>query len=953
MLSHIVSDIHEHYVTEILKPQLGKPGAAKPTSSSDLDGDGNVDSFEKKVRQFVYDVRHLVRKNNIPVEKAFQMRSAKTNHGAAVVKTAKEKLGIKSGGTAPVSEEVDGEKLYSVVIRYKNGTTYRKRTSRSEINRLRSNPNVSSVEMTKYGVDGLAKKDYDGDGKDTRGKTSKKKLKSHGLGEGFSNWRGDLCEIDGEIENKKQTQITDKKVKNKIVINPPLNLETHIQNLGGELINITENIISDYNEIDIFSELNEHEISFLNDNLIDKILEEVFYEFIEEGYDIDEIVDILTENIDINVDILNEAKVTYGHDTENETKTDRLGKVKSGIKRIGKALARGAGYVSGAAVRGAKSAVKEFGSGYEKGRKRSSDTESSDSESRTRTRTRTSRSTPGLLSRIGTKLKSGLKKVVGKTARSVSRGARNIARSVGEEVELWVNELVEEGYDLSDYTWDEMYEFYLDESGLSQDTIRSARTKRQARIDADVEAGRHGAAGKGMDKLDRTKRQLSINKPRWPGDSGRSTRPGESGVNKEEVEISEKITADTDMGTAIKDFYGSDSPQLAGRTKEERREAAIAAVLTARRGGKKLGEAIVDQPTLADDKVRDTQNDAIKKQQMQNMKAIQKKKEQLERQKLRLQQQDKLPMHSNSYEPEGELIGEGRKSNRRPDRLSPSKGKNYADRQIQSISWHDKATRGKFIPGMTTNSYEPDGKLVDEGKKKDGSYLETDMQKRGEANVKAIEDMKKTKDYADMVKSARKSMGVDEAIAGLRPASERTKNTITSAQRKKQEQERKRKEELAHKARLVIAGITKTAKTGEVTQSKPKSDAPESNRKLKPGQKKDTLAVKADKIISSSYEPEGEVVDEARRSEKEGKGSPEFQLSYPGRKVQKERGDKGGRHWQSGGEGGSTTERGRKKSDQYSQTQRLRRLSNYPEKPGKYSEMQRTKRGGDIGSRFD
>ena len=32
-----------------------------------------------------------------------------------------------------------------------------------------------------------------------------------------------------------------------------------------------------------------------------------------------------------------------------------------------------------------------------------------------------------------------------------------------EDFELWVNELVEEGYDLSDYTWDEMYEFYLDE----------------------------------------------------------------------------------------------------------------------------------------------------------------------------------------------------------------------------------------------------------------------------------------------------------------------------------------------------------------------------------------------------------------------------------------------------------------------------------------------------------
>ena len=32
---------------------------------------------------------------------------------------------------------------------------------------------------------------------------------------------------------------------------------------------------------------------------------------------------------------------------------------------------------------------------------------------------------------------------------------------VWEEVENWVNDLIEEGYDLSDYTWDEMYESYL------------------------------------------------------------------------------------------------------------------------------------------------------------------------------------------------------------------------------------------------------------------------------------------------------------------------------------------------------------------------------------------------------------------------------------------------------------------------------------------------------------
>jgi len=34
---------------------------------------------------------------------------------------------------------------------------------------------------------------------------------------------------------------------------------------------------------------------------------------------------------------------------------------------------------------------------------------------------------------------------------------------VWEEVEYWVNSLLEEGYDLSDYTWEEMYEQYLSE----------------------------------------------------------------------------------------------------------------------------------------------------------------------------------------------------------------------------------------------------------------------------------------------------------------------------------------------------------------------------------------------------------------------------------------------------------------------------------------------------------
>ena len=52
-----------------------------------------------------------------------------------------------------------------------------------------------------------------------------------------------------------------------------------------------------------------------------------------------------------------------------------------------------------------------------------------------------------------------------------------------EELELWVNELIEEGYDLSEYTWDEMAEIYLDEAtamakrGYDETSIRNKIAK--------------------------------------------------------------------------------------------------------------------------------------------------------------------------------------------------------------------------------------------------------------------------------------------------------------------------------------------------------------------------------------------------------------------------------------------------------------------------------------------
>ncbi len=57
---------------------------------------------------------------------------------------------------------------------------------------------------------------------------------------------------------------------------------------------------------------------------------------------------------------------------------------------------------------------------------------------------------------------------------------------------------------------------------------------------------------------------------------------------KEEVELDEKINlATSKMGDVIKDFQASDAPQFAGKSKEKRREMAIAAKLEADRGTKK------------------------------------------------------------------------------------------------------------------------------------------------------------------------------------------------------------------------------------------------------------------------------------------------------------------------------------------------------------------------------
>ena len=380
-------------------------------------------------------------------------------------------------------------------------------------------------------------------------------------------WRQDLAEImTDDIDSK---PIKEKKVNNKIKINPKLG--ESVEEIGGELIEMVE-------IVDILAEITDQELKFVSDKMIDEVVEEFFAEALEEGDDIDLLQDTLCESIDMTLNLLTEGyydsavATSKANAAKNRVSVlDRVKSavkkhgpaVKSGLKKAGKAVAKGAGYAAGAAVRGAKAAGREFSKGYERGRTGSSDSSSSDSGSSS-----SAPKKPGLLSRIGSKLKSGLKKAVGKGARAVSRGARNVARRMGEET-------------IFEETPAERIDRISKENVAKRAAAAKADKEKRAKSASDFQAHKKEVLSKGgrpVDALDSWQKKK---------------------MKKEEVEqVDEKLNMKKEkMGDVIKDFYKSDAPQFKGKSKEKRREMAIAAKLTAERGGRKLGEETIDERT--------------------------------------------------------------------------------------------------------------------------------------------------------------------------------------------------------------------------------------------------------------------------------------------------------------------------------------------------------------------
>jgi hypothetical protein len=506
-----------------------------------------------------------------------------------------------------------------------------------------------------------------------RRKAVGKAIKKKNVKEGFSDWREDLSEVIGDVKKNKSedVKITEKQINNKIKINP--NLGEAVEELGGTLLEMIEIEDTDC----IFDDLSESEIFLLSDKLIEEVVEEFFDDCIQEGYDVEEIENVLIESIDISAALLTEAKVTMGHDTD--IKTDRLAKVKSAVKKVGAGLARGAGYVAGAAVRGAKAVGREFSKGYERGRGGSSSGSSSSSPSPTpapQTSSSSSSSTetgskrPGLLGRIGSALKSGLKRAIGAGARAVSRGARNVARRM--------------------------------EDGGSKTTTTStpAPAAPKAAPKAAAKPAAKPAAPKAAAKPAAPK---AAAKPAAKKKGGLASKADQilSDIRKEEFKLDEKTLTASEtkkkeeivksMKSRIKGF----EERYPGRGKE-------VMYATATKMAKKMTEQMDDEPVVATaDPAIDKKKEMMDKQKLANLKMLQQKKQQIDRQKIQMQKSGKLPLEA-SYQPEGDVIDERRRSEKGTPRAPRNPAFELVAKSMGSSRLGVQPRGEKKVPGGPT-----------------------------------------------------------------------------------------------------------------------------------------------------------------------------------------------------------------------------------------------------------
>ncbi len=402
--------------------------------------------------------------------------------------------------------------------------------------------------------------DDDGDGRgyeegEVSGKFKKKKKE---VKEGFSNWREDLVEVMDTIKSKtKDTdeKITEKKVNNKVKINP--NINEAIEELGGTLLEMVE--------------IDE----------VDYIVESVYDELLDEGYEEDDIEEALEY-------ALTEAKVTFGHDTSTVEK-------KKGGNLL-KAVGRLARQKLSSKVRGAKKAAKQ---------------------------------------------------VVATGARKVSKGALGVARKV------------EGGDKTPTSTGARKASTYRGAGAGQKERVSSGSytppTKKKAEKPADPWEGSATTPAKQKPKVATKKAAPAAPKAKAKAPAATSTAKKKkkskldsllADIRSEETRLDEKTLTAAETRKK-EEIVKSMKKGLAGFKSRYGDRAKEVMYATATKQAKRVAEQATElQPKTQSQTKEKPLDTTLEKQKYSNLKMVQQKQQQLERQKLNLQKQGKLPLEA-------------------------------------------------------------------------------------------------------------------------------------------------------------------------------------------------------------------------------------------------------------------------------------------------------------------
>lgn len=593
-----LNDISAVYIAEVLKPQLGKSSPApteKPEQKNTDASSGPGDAGVKRIRQAVYDIRYRARREDIPLPQAYTQYMSHTSMNAVEKNAVRDKLGMGPGGGGSVKEEVT-QKKYQVRVTPKKGfgNPYVRYATDSKIAQLRSNPQISSVEKTKYGTpyegekesgeqtrnalqhkpgEKKAEKDYDKDGKvetssqEWKGSRDNAIKKAMGVRkESFSNWRNDLIEVVGDdIIAKGKKEVKEKKIENKVTINPQLGEGVEILEsfeLSEKYIIENANIAAEY-----FCEQG------LNEFGVDILIEEL-------GLD-----DFVSFVFEIGNEVISEAR-SGGVRVEPVTKGGKsIGSLKGGAKaaainrlRKEKEARRSAENAASASKPSGMKAALQRQSAVSNAKKQQPKKK-------------------GILDRVAGAVLQGIErhnaamsaaketgKTISKAAKVGAKGASEFGKGVVSGVKgtaaavKKANKVLNAGYEVEGDQ--------LDEKAVSQNQQQLAGMALKY-LDGDMPDA--SAAVKQMAKMGRTK---------------------------------------------LRKF---------AKTKHE--------------GLPEVKEAIVDQPGSSDNQIRNTQDDTVRKQQLKRKEEMLRKQQSLERQRMFLQKAGRLPI-SAGYEVEGESIEE-------------------------------------------------------------------------------------------------------------------------------------------------------------------------------------------------------------------------------------------------------------------------------------------------------